>query len=262
MRTLLVLLAIAGPAWAEAGATDDGAPPRRDAAEVARDGAFLPQTMAARIGDQRVLGMVMAGYDSAPGSQGGTVSAVVEGALYRRVAIRVGVDSLVDAGVNSRTIATVGVRIGLLRQEQQGVDVAVAASYKTQGLTETTGEIELAVLASRRWDHLGLYGNLVYGQGFASAERDGGVRLALLYGLGDHVNLGLDAGCRFDLGDGGPATRVPGELDFDLLAGPVAMVALGPVLLQAQVGPHAVVPDGTNLFATGVAAMAGLGATF
>src|SRR5262245_19624067 len=41
-----------------------------DAAQVSRDGTFLPFTLSARIGDQYIAGRVLGGYDSTEGEGG------------------------------------------------------------------------------------------------------------------------------------------------------------------------------------------------
>jgi hypothetical protein len=173
-------------------------------------------------------------------------------------------DSLMATGDSvSRNIASVGFRVGVLRQEISGFDLALGVMYKTQGFTETTGELEFSVMASRWWNRFGVFANFVYGQGFISTERDGEGRLAALYAINDRLNVGLDARCRFDLGDGDPnRIKRPGEADFDLVVGPVATLAFGPVLVQAQAGPHTVFIDSTGFVATGVAAIGGVGAAF
>src|SRR5207302_5025611 len=52
----------------------------RDAQTGVREGTFLPQTLSARIGDQRVMALALAGYDTTAG-QGALFQTVVEGAI-------------------------------------------------------------------------------------------------------------------------------------------------------------------------------------
>ena len=265
MKPLLVMIAFLCRASFAAAQEDEPRAPRRDAAEVARDGTFNPQTLAARIGDQRVAAVIQGGYDTTGAVQGATVNAFVEGALYRRIALRVGIHSLLSNGPTaSRNVYSVGLRVGLARQELHGLDVGVSATYRSTGLTETTGELEFAVLLSRRWNHLAAYTNLVYGQGFVSSERDAEVRLGMLYAIGDRFNVGFDGLARFDLASTPATGRIPqaGEADFELLVGPVATVALGPMVLLAQAGSHTVIFDQTNTLSSGFAAIAGLGTAF
>jgi hypothetical protein len=94
------------------------------------------------------------------------------------------------------------------------------------------------------------------------------VRIGAMYALGDRWNVGLDSRLRFDLGESSNATPVKGaapEAGFDLLAGPMATFAVGPVVLLAQAGVHAMVidlPGGNEADSVGVAATAGAGACF
>jgi hypothetical protein len=117
------------------------------AATVARDGELLPQTFSATIGHKQVLGMFLGGYDSAP-DQGPAFSALVEGQLFNRVALRVGVDY--QDGIHN-VYPSVGVRVGILRQELNKVDLGVIAQYKNLGFSEASGEFEFGALLGRRW---------------------------------------------------------------------------------------------------------------
>ena len=232
-------------------------PPRRDALQVSRDGTFLPLTLTARIGDQRIIGMVTGGYDTAQG-QGATFNSVVEGALENRVALRVGVDYL--SGTNQWS-PSVGLRVGVLRQEKYGIDLGIAAMYKNTGFSEANGEVELIVSVGRRWNRLALFGNAAFGQGITPTERDAEARVALLYAVHERVNVGFDARARFDLGDENAARATKKiEADFDLVAGPVATVAVGPLALMAQAGVHTLVIHEQPL--VGLAALGGVGACF
>jgi hypothetical protein len=255
---LLILLV---PLAARAQSDNETPPPRRDAAQVARDGTFLPFTLSARIGDQRVSGMALGGYDGA-GKDSGTFAANVEGALWNRVALRVGVDYS-SARVDAAAVS-VGLRLGLLRQEKHHVDLGLGAFYKQQGFTESNGEIEMVVSLARRWNKIGLYANLIYGQGFTAAERDGEARVAALYAVGERFNVGLDSRVRGDLGHKTAARVEKGlESDLELVAGATASAAFGPIALLATVGFHGLLVDQTREdFRTGAIAQAGIAAAF
>jgi hypothetical protein len=239
-------------------------PRRRDAQAVTEEGNFLPGIFAARIGDQRVSALAFGGYDT-NGTQGGVFSGVIEGAIINRIAIRVGYDYL-----QSQTGGNVsaGVRFGVLRQETSGIDLGVFVQYKQKGFSESNGEVEMALAMSRRWGRFGLFGDLVYGQGFERQERDGEVRIAGLYTLRDRYNVGFEARSHFDLGSSSmpPLRGSPPEAAFDLIAGPVASISLGPIALLAEAGVHVLVidnPTGADGDAqAGLIALAGAGAAF
>ena len=80
----------------------------------------------------------------------------------------------------------------------------VESTHSLEGLTEggnaEEGEIEGIVAIGRRFGRVNAFTNLVFGSDFESNERDGEVRLGGIYTVSDHVNVGLDARARFDLG--------------------------------------------------------------
>jgi hypothetical protein len=245
----------------------DQPPPRRDAAQVTRDGTFLPTTVAARIGDQRVTGWFTGGYDTTPvslKSPGGIplLSMQIEGAISNRVAIHVGLDY---EAYSAQARPSAGLRFGLLRQEKNGIDLGIAAQYRSKGFTQSSGEFEFFVAASRRWNRFGLFGNVVYGQGIDPRERDGELRIAALFAAHERVNIGLDANAKLDLGEETPG-REAEELEarFDLKAGPMATFAAGPFVFMAQAGVHTMtqVNDRGTHQRTGFLALGGMGASF
>jgi hypothetical protein len=263
MRTALVAiaLALATPAASQELGTqhvDEVAPEkRRDAAQVSRDGTFLPTTWSARIGDQRVAAFSQGGYDTAPG-EGGVFSTIVEGAIVNRVAIRAGIEyvpSLEEVAVSA------GLRVGILRQEKHKIDLGLAAMYKNRGFSEADGEIEVAVLLARRWGRLGTFANVIYGQGVNPGERDAEIRLAALWTANEHMNIGIDARARLDLGEH-DAERDTDKLenDFDLIAGPMVNYAVSHLVLSVQAGVHAVVQR--EVGNAGFVAIGGVGTAF
>ncbi len=233
-----------------------GEAPRRDAAEVTREGTFLPTTLSARIGDQRVTATALGGFDMADG-QGALATFLVEGALFNRVTLRVGVEYLPASATWS---PTVGFRAGLLRQERFGVDLGFSAVYKQRGYTQSSGEFEFALMIDHRWRKFGVFGNVVFGTGIDPRERDGELRAAFLYFAHPRVNVGVDARARFDLGDDTPGREEDAlKSNIDFMAGPIVSVAVSHFVLLAQAGVHTLVADDTaaGFFATG-----GVGASF
>jgi hypothetical protein len=234
----------------------DEAPPR--AADVAREGQLLPQTFSATIGHKQVIGVFTGGYDSAA-NQGPQFGALVEGQLWNRVALRVGVDY--QDAIHS-VYPSVGLRVGILRQDKYKVDVAVIGQYKNLGFSEASGEFEMGVLVGHRWGKLGVQANALYGQGLDAGERDAEVRASLLWYAHSRINLGLDARARFDLGEDNP-NRVKNKLesDFDFMGGAIGQITVVEhLVLMAEVGPHVVVVQEKP--SAGVMAIAGVGATY
>jgi hypothetical protein len=256
----LLLALVLAPSLAAAAELDKPAPPpdAETSVEAAtREGQFLPTTLPAAIGERRVTGLFLGGWDGGP-LQGGTFSAQIEGQILRRVAIRVGIAYLNPL---ARVEPSVGVRVGVLTQAKSHLDLSIGAFYNNVGFTEASGEFEFSVAAAHRWNRVALVGNVLYGQGLVPDERDGEVRVAALVKVQRRVDVGLDARARVDLGGDSPGrVRDKLEADLDLLGGPLATVTLGHFALLAQVGAHSVLQN--ERFATGVAAFAGVGATY
>ncbi len=228
------------------------------ATEVAREGQMMPQTFSGAIGHKQVLGVFLGGYDSAA-NQGPAFSAMVEGQLWNRVALRVGVDY--QDAIHS-VYPSVGLRVGLLRQERYKLDVAVLGQYKNLGFSEASGEFEFGVAVGHRWNKLALQANALYGQGIDPGERDAELRASLLYFVHPRINVGLDLRARLDLGDENEARRKDKlEQSFDLAGGAIAqLVVVQHLVLMAEVGPHVVVIQEKP--SAGVLAIAGVGATY
>ena len=259
-----LVLALAGSAMAaeelpsanqDATTVEDEAP---RAATVAREGQLMPQTFSATIGHKQVIGLFTGGYDSAA-DQGPQFSALVEGQLFNRVALRVGVDYQ-DSIHN--VYPSVGLRVGLLRQERYKVDLALLGQYKNLGFSEASGEFEMGVLVGRRWGKLGAQLNALYGQGLDPGERDAEVRASLLWYAHPRINAGLDARARFDLGADNAARAMSKlEADFDFMGGVIGQITVvDHLVLLAEVGPHVVVIQEHP--SAGVMAIAGVGATY
>ena len=213
---------------------------------AAGDGAFLPQTLSARVGSTQAFAFGSGGFDSS--RSGPLIDSAVEVSVWGPLALRVQASYSNDS---KKMRPSVGGRAQLLRQEQHGLDGSVTVFYKTEGFTEAEGEIETFASVGRRFEYLSVVGNLVYGQDPEGNERDGEVRAAVWH-PGRRLSLGLDARARFSIGTqhGRAATIEP---SFDFLAGPVA--------LFAESGPSVFRLAGGSTRA-GAAALAGVGAAF
>jgi hypothetical protein len=252
-------LLAAVPAVARAAAEEDEPQvekpltPPPDVTTVARDGAFLPSVLAPQVGGVPALAFGFAGYDGARSAPIGSATAEVR--IWGPIAIRGGAEY---SSVRREPRPTIGARVQLLRQERHGVDGAVGVCYRPEGFTEPEGEIETFFSIGRRFDRLAVLGNLVYGQDPEGNERDGEVRLASLYAAGRWA-FGFDSRLRFAIGAQRSAMAAA-EPRFDLLAGPVASAAVGPIALFAEAGPSVLKVTGDT--SVGVAGLAGVGSTF
>jgi hypothetical protein len=250
-----LLLAVAATARAQD--LDEGAPPAVSAtATAASEGAFLPLTLGARVGDARAFGFGSGGYDSA--RHGPLLDGAVEARVWGPIALRAATTYSNDT---SRLRPSLGARVQLLRQEAHGVDGSITVLYKAEGFTEAEGEIETVAAFGRRFGGFYLLGNAAYGQDPEGSERDGELRLAgFRQSASGRLSLGLDSRARFALGAQRSAVAMA-EPTFDLAAGPVATFIAGPLALFAEAGPSVLrLPATGTRF--GLAAIGGVGTAF
>jgi hypothetical protein len=231
LAVLAAVLCSAGRAAAEA---DDRGPAERadsGAALSAGAGMFLPTTIAARTDSQTGYVRALGGYDSARRSA--QFEALADVTIIGPLAARVGV--LYSERPNSFR-PSLGLRVQALSQEKMGLDMGIGAFYRPEGFTEAEGEIELVLAFGRTFGRLGTFANIVYGQDPEGAERDGEVRLGALYAVTELLQAGLDARLRLDLGSEGGDRRTEGGAEYDVIVGPTASYALGPIAAIAQAG--------------------------
>jgi len=254
IRWLVCVAVLAAASRAQAQESTEIRQTARPTDIVAGEGAFLPQTLSARVGSTQAFAFGSGGLDSS--RTGPLIDSAVEVSVWGPLALRVQATYSNDT---KKMRPSVGGRAQLLRQERHGIDGAITVFYKTEGFTEAEGEIETFASVGRRFEYLSVVGNLVYGQDPEGNERDGEVRAAVWH-QGRGLALGLDTRARFALGTqhGRAATSEP---SFDFLAGPVATVVVGPVALFAEFGPSVFRLAGGPTRA-GAAALAGVGAAF
>lgn len=248
----LVVLGLASTARGQE-VTEAGSSPAPVQTAV-RDGYFLPETLSAGVNSVGIFGYGSAGYDSS--RKGPLIDSAVESRVWGPFALRFQATYSNDTG---RMRPSVAGRVQLLRQEKHGVDGSLTVFFKTEGFTETEGEIETFASVGHRFDQITLIGDLVYGQDPEGNERDGEVHAAAFH---QHrwLMYGLDSRIRFAMGTqhGHAATTEP---VFDMVAGPVVVAATGMGAIFAQVGPTAFeLNHGSTQ--VGVAALAGLGAAY
>jgi hypothetical protein len=228
--------------------------PANPAITASDDGSFLPQTLSARIGSTKVFAYGSGGYDSS--RRGPLVDSAVEANVWGPFALRFQATYSND---NERMRPSVAGRVQLFRQERHGVDGALTVFFKTEGFTETEGEIETFVSLGRRFGPVSVIGDVVYGQDPEGNERDGEIHAAA-FRQHKWLMYGVDSRVRFAIGTqhGHAATTEP---VFDSLVGPIATAATGIGAVFAQVGPSAFqLENGPPR--VGVAALAGLGAAY
>jgi hypothetical protein len=241
-------------AVARAQETIDTREPESSAPIAVGDGSFLPQTLSARVGSVQAYGYGSGGYDSSRGRP--LIDSAVEARVWGPFALRF---QATYSGDTERMRPSLGGRLQLLRQEKHGVDAALTVFFKTEGFTETEGEIETFASLGRRFRLVTVIGDLAYGQDPEGNERDAEVHAAAFHQHGRFM-YGVDSRVRFALGAqrGRAATTEP---VFDFLGGPVAMATTELGAIFAQVGPSAFELDHSAV-RVGVAALAGFGAVY
>jgi hypothetical protein len=230
IAVVAALLAASSPAWAQEDVARVREPDPAVSATAA--GAFLPQTLSPRVGGVPAFAFASGGYDSSRG--GPLVDSALEVNVWGPFALRAQTTYSNDT---DRMRPSVAGRVQLLRQEKHGIDGSLTVFFKTEGFTETEGEVETFVSVGHRFEKISLMGDLVYGQDPEGNERDGEVRAAAFHQF-KWLSLGLDSRVRFAIGTqhGRAATTEP---VFDFMGGPIATAAAGPVAVFAQVGPSA-----------------------
>jgi hypothetical protein len=250
---LAAVLCSAGRVAAEA---DDRAQAEHSvsgAALSAAAGMFLPTTIAARTDSQTGYVRALGGYDSARRST--QFEALADVTIIGPLAARAGV--LYAQRPNSFR-PSLGLRVQAMSQEKLGIDMGIGAFYRPEGFTEAEGEIELVLAFGRTFGRLGTFANIVYGQDPEGAERDGEVRLGALYAVTELFQAGLDARLRLDLGSEEGNRRAEGGAEYDVIVGPTASYAFGPIAAIAQAGFSVFGTESAKLGAVALLGVAGV----
>jgi hypothetical protein len=226
-------------------------PTFRSTFESGDSGTFLPFGLPAHMNK---LGYAVSsgGYDST--RRTGIFGTDLEARILGPVALRLGTEYSPDT---ARMRPSVGLRVAILSELKNGLDLAAGIRYRSEGFTETEGEIEGALAIGARIRSLMLLGNLAYGQDPEGRERDGELRFALLTRLGSRVLVGLDSRARLNLASNGAGPN--GEPRFDAVGGPAATVVVGPVGLLLNGGGSVVQLSGGDPIHYGAYVMGGLG---
>lgn len=238
-------------------AQQDSEPIRRgSAADAAAQGMLLPEVIATGEGRSYALAHVIGGYDSAEDTA--VLRAIGDVQIVGPLDIRFGVTYTPDAP-NGDVQPHVGLRLRALWQKQHGIDLAFAAFYRMERFTDDEGLIQGLVSVGRRFDRVGLFGHVSYGQDPEGDDREGDVALAGMYGISQALQLGLESHFRFDLFSDDPKREARDDSEWDLIVGPTLNYSLGPVAFIAQVGLRALE---TEQVRTGVIALGGVGGSY
>jgi len=181
----------------------------------------------------------------------------MEAQLLGRLSLRGGGEYTEQGG---RFRPQIGVRVDALRQESQGVDLAVLGGYESAGFNGVRA-VSAAVAVSRGFGDSRVVSNLGAGFGLDDGERYGDFRLAGLHALTDRFQVGIDSRLRVDLER--DSNEPAGEPSWELTSGPMASYALGRFILTASGGLSALkLRQGDTSNHVGAMGSLGLGAVF
>jgi hypothetical protein len=231
MRSVCLCL-LALPLFARVARAQDADVPRSQPGEAVLDGASLPLGLPATRQHQLAAVSVIGGYDSARDDAIAEVQAAMT--VTGRLSIHGGA---IASSALDRLRPSIGGMFELLRQPAQGVDAAIAVTYRPEGLTEPEGEIEVALALARRiGDRATLLASATYGQDPEGNERDAELRAAGLFQPHRSLLIGGDARVRVALQRPDGST----EPDYDAVAGPLAVVRIDGFAITGQIGASAV----------------------
>lgn len=252
--SLAVTLGLAlHPLPAIADARDDREP-TAEARASADAGAFLPWTALARHDAAPAIVTLTGGWDVARDD------AVFESAVEMRVGGRVALrGGAVYGSQTDRLAPVVAASVDALREERHGVDLAVLGGYEAEGFNLTPA-VTARVAVGRTLGAYRVVGNAGIGVGTEQGERYGDLRLGALRRVAPAVHVGVDTRARIDLEL--DADEPPGELAWDVMAGPVATYSVGRVALSAGGGIAAHRPRLVGATEVGAQVTLGVGTLF
>ena len=215
-------------------------------------GAFSPWAMSARSDTQSGLIRFQGGFDG--GRRDPLFEQLAEGRLIGRLSLRAGF-SWFDDGAGP----SIGLKLDTLRQESHGIDLALATIFESQGFNRVPA-IAFEVSVARRLGDLTLLTALAYSQGLKRGERSAAVHLSARHPVGRRLHIGLDSRVRLDLEP--DPTQPADETEWDLVAGPTAVLSLGPFAFTATAGLSAAKLWARDTAQVGALLLIGVGTTF
>lgn len=188
-----------------------------------------PATPAAGTWRATAEGGGQAQSNSADGSA--TISGTLLWAPVRRLAADVGAYAQTgQSGPSAR------VRVQILEQEGQAIDLAVGARWKAVGFFQEAGELETLIALGRSFGQLDVVLNLVWGFELDGPGMDAELKALIAWRFDDAWRLGVDVRVQAEVHNETGWTS-PGNLGTNLIAGPeVSWMVLPKLQLQALVG--------------------------
>ena len=249
----------AGSSAHQSDGVDQRTEPGDDAARATEDGRLSPFTMGTVVPRAHAGVTALGGYDSAAGSARTVTSAEARALTF--LAFRVEYEHGPATGSDDRV--TLGARVALLRQAAHGIDLGAGFFFQPKDF-RGEGNFVGAVLLGRNFGRWGLFCNGLVGLDSEGDDGSAELRLSSMYRVSKLLHVGFDARGRYNFSDDEKRFSAQ-QVNWEIQAGPLASLTLGPVALLAIVGPsalHLTQPNLDERTALGVLAMAGAGAAF
>jgi hypothetical protein len=204
--------------------------PSHDADPTERAYGLLPDSVSPRVGDQVVTGHFWGGYDG--GARRPVGDAVVDGRLSRWLALRAGASS---SDLWGRPTATLGVRLGILRDGAAPFDLGVGVFYLPASIRGDG--LVLGVLSfGKTFGRLSSQAMFGYGQDPEGDDGFGVTSLGGTYKLTERVHIGVASRARFQLWSADSKFSSLDQPVMDLSAGPLVGYSIGRFDIIAQGG--------------------------
>jgi hypothetical protein len=231
-----------------------------DASRAMDEGRTLPFTVGAAAPRAHADVTALGGYDSAA-KEARAISAA-EARLLPFLALRLEYEHGPGTG-NANDRVTFGARATILTQAKYGIDLGAGFFFQP---TDFRGEGDFvgAIMAGRNFGRWGVFCNALVGVDSEGDDYSTEVRLSSTYRATKQLHLGFDGRGRFNF-SGDEKRFTQQQVDWEVQAGPLASMALGPVGLMAIVGPSALrlaEPNAGAHTALGAVAMGGAAAVF
>jgi hypothetical protein len=215
---------------------------------------LLPEGVAARVSADRATATTWGGYDGAKHSPMWTLS--VEARIIGRLVFVAGAGYTAELPNTPTLRPQIGFRMQLLDQAGQGIDGAVAVTYRQDMFSTEGGFFQGAIALERRLGKVRLLSNLLYGQDGEGDDHDGEARLAAMFQANRGLLIGLDGRYRHSLDSTDPNRFARERPEYELLAGPTASYTRGSWAVMAETGISTV---RTTVTQSGLVALAGVG---
>lgn len=224
------------------------------AVTASTQGAFLPWSVQTNHANQRGTVQTTAGFDTA------TARALFRGEANASVVGVLGVRAGVSYdGMGPSAHPLVGGWLDALSQKHAGLDLSLHARFESDGFNMVPA-VAGGVALARSFGDLNLLMNAEYGHGVHDDERSGTVSFAAVERLSSHFGAGVDSRFQIDLER--DSDEPENELDWRLLAGPLALASFGAFSISAGGGVSALRYRLSPVDHVGAALFGGLGAVF